>query len=44
MRTPGLMALVLAALLLLSACGKRGAPAAPGPAEEIIYPRSYPSR
>ena len=37
-------ALVLAALLLLSACGKRGAPSAPGPAEEIIYPRSYPSR
>jgi predicted small lipoprotein YifL len=36
-------ALVLA-LLLLAACGKKGAPAAPGPANEIIFPKSYPSR
>jgi len=36
--------LVLAALVLLAACGKKGAPSAPGPAAEITYPRSYPSR
>jgi predicted small lipoprotein YifL len=37
------VALAMAALLL-AACGKKGAPAAPGPADEIIYPKSYPSR
>jgi len=26
----------------LSACGKKGAPHAPGPASDITYPRSYP--
>ncbi len=36
--------LVLAALVLLAACGKKGVPSAPGPAAEITYPRSYPSR
>jgi len=36
--------LLLAALVLLAACGKKGAPSAPGPAAEITYPRSYPSR
>ena len=36
-------ALVLA-LILLASCGKKGAPSAPGPREEVIYPRSYPSR
>ncbi len=36
-----------AALLLalgLAGCGKKGGPSAPGPASEIIYPRTYPSR
>ena len=37
-------AALLLALLLLAACGKKGAPMAPGPANEISYPRSYPSR
>lgn len=35
---------LLLALALLAACGKKGAPSQPGPANEIIYPRSYPSR
>lgn len=34
----------LLALTLLAACGKKGAPSQPGPANEIIYPRTYPSR
>jgi len=37
------VAVVLAALMLLAGCGKKGAPAAPGPAGEITYPRSYPA-
>ena len=37
------LALVLA-VLLLTGCGKKGAPSAPGPAPEIVYPKSYPSR
>ena len=32
------------AVLLLMGCGKKGAPSQPGPAAEIIYPKSYPSR
>ncbi len=36
--------LVLLALVLLGACGKKGAPVPPGPAAEIIYPHQYPSR
>jgi hypothetical protein len=39
-----LMALVLLACLPLVACGKKGAPSAPGPQPEIIYPRSFPTR
>ena len=30
-------------LLLLAGCGKKGAPVAPGPANMITYPHSYPS-
>lgn len=37
------VAMVLA-LVLLAGCGKKGAPAAPGPADEISFPKSYPSR
>ncbi len=36
--------LVLLALTLLAACGKKGAPVPPGPSNEIVYPRQYPSR
>jgi predicted small lipoprotein YifL len=41
------MRLLLALLLLagsLAACGRAGSIRAPGPAEEISYPRNYPSR
>lgn len=34
----------LLALALLSGCGKKGSPSPPGPAEEVRYPRAYPSR
>ncbi len=34
----------LLALGLLTACGKKGAPAPPGPQNEIIFPKTYPSR
>lgn len=35
---------LLIALVLLAACGKKGSPNAPGPANEITFPRTYPSR
>jgi predicted small lipoprotein YifL len=37
--------ILLAALcaVALAACGKKGAPSAPGPASEITYPRTYPT-
>lgn len=34
----------MVALALLAGCGKKGAPSQPGPASDIIYPRSYPAR
>lgn len=38
------LALLLGAGLLLSACGKKGPPEPQGPANQITYPRTYPSR
>jgi hypothetical protein len=35
--------LVLALLLLLAGCGKKGAPGPPGPPDQVIYPRVYPT-
>jgi hypothetical protein len=32
-----------AVLVLLAGCGKKSAPVAPGPANEIIYPHAYPN-
>ncbi len=37
------VALVLLVVLALAACGKKGNPEAPGPADQIIYPHTYPS-
>jgi hypothetical protein len=34
---------VLLALLLLVACGKKGAPDPPGPTDQITYPKAYPT-
>ena len=34
---------LLAACVALAACGKRGPPLPPGPAEKVIYPKVYPS-
>jgi predicted small lipoprotein YifL len=37
---------LFAALLLVlavTACGKRGPPVPPGPADQVTYPRSYPA-
>lgn len=38
-----LLLVYMAIALGLSACGKKGAPEAPGPAGQITYPRSYPT-
>ena len=39
------MRVLLAMLLVLAiaSCGKRGPPVAPGPADQVTYPRSYPA-
>jgi len=35
---------VLLAIGLLAACGKKGPPEPPGPPDKIIYPKSYPTK
>ena len=38
------MAVVALGLALaLAACGKKGPPSPPGPAEQVTYPRTYPA-
>ncbi len=36
--------LLLCAVLVLSACGKRGTPQPPGPPDQVTFPRVYPTR
>ena len=38
-----LFSLILSALLALGGCGRKGWPLAPGPADQITFPRTYPS-
>ncbi|ACI53106.1 conserved hypothetical protein [Gluconacetobacter diazotrophicus PA1 5] len=45
-RATGLLGAVLLLGVLagsLAACGKKGAPEAPGPASKMTYPRTYPA-
>ena len=35
--------LILAVVLAVAGCGKKGSPIAPGPASAITYPKSYPA-
>jgi predicted small lipoprotein YifL len=37
------LAVVLLATALLAGCGKKGAPEPPGPADQITWPRTYPT-
>jgi predicted small lipoprotein YifL len=38
------IAVILMVCLTLTACGRRGAPSAPGPASAITYPQTYPAQ
>lgn len=40
MRTAVVMVMLA---LLLAGCGRKGWPLAPGPADQITYPRTYPT-
>ena len=31
------------ALALLAGCGKKGSPIPPGPPDQVIFPRAYPT-
>jgi len=35
--------LVIVLACTLAGCGKKGPPSAPGPAQDIIYPKQYPA-
>lgn len=36
--------LLVVAAMVLGACGKKGPPDPPGPADQVTYPRIYPTR
>lgn len=38
-----LMAVVMLSALALAGCGKKGPPEPPGPPDQIIWPRTYPT-
>jgi predicted small lipoprotein YifL len=39
-----ILALALLAGLLLTGCGRKGAPSPPGPASAVTYPQTYPTQ
>ena len=43
MRRALLLLSVAMLLLPLAGCGRKGAPRPPGPADQVIYPKSYPT-
>ena len=42
MKVAGLL-IALCCVLLVAACGKKGPPSPPGPANEVTWPRPYPT-
>lgn len=40
---PVLMLAAVLAMTLLVGCGKKGPPSPPGPADQITWPRTYPT-
>ena len=38
-----LLGVTMITTLLLAACGKAGSPHAPGPSDQITYPKIYPT-
>ena len=38
-----LVIIAILAGLVLTGCGRKGAPSPPGPASDVIYPHIYPS-
>ena len=39
-----LLVATMLSMLLLSACGKKGAPEPAGPRDQVTFPRTYPAR
>ena len=39
----GASLVLLAAMLALAGCGKKGAPSPYGPPDQVTYPRAYPA-
>jgi predicted small lipoprotein YifL len=37
------LALALLLVFTIAACGRKGPPSPPGPADQVTYPRGYPA-